>query len=298
MRKLALAGKPIYVTSFLFYLYKAHGWLTEDEEELGRPDTFIEDFVVSDEETAAEESTPTRTPPKKNTPKTSVIGRSKTSVPEKTTQKVDVDYSESSGFDSEDYKEEQEVVEDSESEKEEELKTTPDIDQVAANTEVTPDEELLAQEVPLSSAALPKRQSTVRKKTSAVTPTRKPALKRVRHLDLGVTSSDEDKQKRVLSRLSALARERGAPMDKLGNLETILLQAIQGWKKAEAGSSSASTLQSELKSYKAELSSVKKQVEDLTQAKTSETERLAKLKEKLADSRHEEKRSPKRMKSA
>ncbi|KAL3686914.1 hypothetical protein R1sor_013223 [Riccia sorocarpa] len=307
--------------------------------------TFIEDIIVSDEETAAEESTPTKTLLKKNTPKTSVnTGRSKTSVPEKTTQKTDMDYSESSSFDSEADKEEQEVVEDSESEKEEELKTTPDIDQVATNTEVTPDEEVLAQNVLLSSADLPKRQSTVRKRTSAVSPTRKPALKRVRQLDLGSISSDEDKQKvgpsntpppdaecegqdededlqqierrepktsvffnvtevfaeaqRVLTRLSALARERGAPMEKLGDLETILLQAIQGWKKAEAGSSSASTLQSELDACKAELSSAKKQVEDLTKAKTSATTRLTKLKEKLSDSRHKEKRSRKRMKSA
>ncbi|KAL3695425.1 hypothetical protein R1sor_009501 [Riccia sorocarpa] len=324
---------------------ETHGWLTEDKERLGKPDTFIEDFIVSDEERAAEESTPQRTSPKKNTPKTSVTtGRSKTSVPEKTTRRDTLDYNESSSFDSEADKDNHEEDEDSGSQKDEELKTTPDIDQVVANTEVTPDEELLAQNVPLSSTALPKRQSTVRKRSSAVSPTKKPALKKVRHLDLGAVSSDEDKQEagpsntsppdaefeeqnkdedlqqierrepktsvffnvtevfaeaqRVLTRLSALAREHGAPLDNPGDLENILLQAIQGWKKAETGSSSASTLQSELDLCKAELSSAKTKATKATKANTSATARLIKLKEKLSDSRHEEKRSRKRMKSA
>ncbi|KAL3700779.1 hypothetical protein R1sor_018801 [Riccia sorocarpa] len=82
---------------------------------------------------------------------------------------------------------------------------------------------------------------------------------------------------RVLSKLSDLDHEQGAPLDKPDDLENILLQAIQGWKRAETGSSDVITLQSELDSCKEELSSAKKEIEDLMRAKTSATTKVKKL---------------------
>ncbi|KAL3696194.1 hypothetical protein R1sor_010270 [Riccia sorocarpa] len=176
MRRLTLACKPIYVTPFLYYLYKAHGWLEPDEERRhGKPDTFVEEIIASDKETTAEESTtPPRILTKRIIPKTSVAAcRTKTQVQKRT------------------------IVE--------RIACRDDLDFESDTSNTRLDIE--------KDDPLPKRKAVVRKRTSAVSPMKKPEQKRVRHLELDPSPSDEDNRNVGPSHTSAPGFKFGVQTD-------------------------------------------------------------------------------------